>query len=351
MKLGNLYGYELLLADSLCVETIEFITLHHDFVRRHQGRPDEAKSTKFSTEVISLRTDGTNGRPSIRYGKKGFMCEIRVRYRHHDVDLSDCEGPPQRMDHRFYADLEQCPDECDGLAVRAMMMRQFINHGGFTWVFQDESIPDALRDHIRVFFFGSDRGSDEVRADKLIRWDVKYDWFTWILRQYCLRHQLHLLTKAQFKRMPKYYGSLAKVVNTWRSGTNAKKLYDIYCRLYPDRAHHAKKLPPVALKGRWTSAHNTECWIMRCGIDLFDVYAEAFGNPFDESDVNDDEMPGLEGEAARGRGRGKGKGRGRAKKNHVSVGRRKRSRPKERTLRRHPPGTSSMKAWSSTAFA
>ena len=50
----------------------------------------------------------------------------------------------------------------------------------------------------------------------------------WKLRQYCIRHKVHLITKRQLTRKPTYFGSIAKIANTWRSGTNPKKIFDAW---------------------------------------------------------------------------------------------------------------------------
>ena len=64
----------------------------------------------------------------------------------------------------------------------------------------------------------------------------------------------------------KYWSNLAKLTNTWRSGSNAKKVFQAWQDLHG--AAQAKRcaggLPPRALRGRWGSKSNAERFFLRC---------------------------------------------------------------------------------------
>ena len=82
---------------------------------------------------------------------------------------------------------------------------------------------------------------------------------------------------------------MAKVVNTWRSGGNAKKIFEEWERLY-SRARAlqcARTLPPRALRGRWGSKCETERFLLRCRLpELRSVFCNLF-DPDPEDDVHD----------------------------------------------------------------
>eukprot|EP00969_Alexandrium_andersonii_P283129 12516778-Alexandrium_andersonii.AAC.1 len=59
-------------------------------------------------------------------------------------------------------------------------------------------LPAACRNtyqHWRVFLFGSDQGSDQRAADKLIAADAACGPLVLIFRQRCIQHCSHLMTK------------------------------------------------------------------------------------------------------------------------------------------------------------
>ena len=100
--------------------------------------------------------------------------------------------------------------------------------------------------------------------------DVQDEISIWKFRQWCLRHKLHLITKRQLVRKPTYFGSIAKIANTWRSGTNPKTIFDAWSATtnLNDAKKYVGRLMPVPLKGRWQAITRSEQYLLFCGIEL-----------------------------------------------------------------------------------
>ena len=86
--------------------------------------------------------------------------------------------------------------------------------------------------------------------------------------QWCLAHVFHRMVKFQVQQLynGKYFGSLAKVVNLWRSHKNPMKKREglrQYHHDHGDRATdtRAQKLPPRSLTGRWGAVSNSEKYV------------------------------------------------------------------------------------------
>jgi hypothetical protein len=75
----------------------------------------------------------------------------------------------------------------------------------------------AIHLHIRVWFLGTDAGSDQVGAGGMLGRDVSGNISVWFFRQYCLLHQNALIVKRQLARLNPFWGQLAKIVNLWRT--------------------------------------------------------------------------------------------------------------------------------------
>ena len=100
-----------------------------------------------------------------------------------------------------------------------------------------------------------------------------------MFRQWCLAHELALLVKDQLASLETYWGSLAKLINVWRTGSNAKALRASWSFLYgTDRAKSAAgKLPPRPLRGRWGSASRTEAVVLHATrSELTAVFKDCF---------------------------------------------------------------------------
>ena len=87
------------------------------------------------------------------------------------------------------------------------------------------------------------------------------------MRQWCLLHQLHIITKTQLSLLATHYSEVAILVNVWRSTHVALRIFAAWKDLYGiDRATQAcKRLPCKAISGRWGAIHNSEAYIMNCG--------------------------------------------------------------------------------------
>ena len=75
-----------------------------------------------------------------------------------------------------------------------MLIKQLQFVGMQSWHSRPEEFADC-HVHVRALFFGSGQGPDEKSANALIEQDCKEDFFTWIIRSYCLRHILDLIVK------------------------------------------------------------------------------------------------------------------------------------------------------------
>ena len=122
--------------------------------------------------------------------------------------------------HRTYADLIQV-GECNGVLQRAIYMKQMENVGVRTW---QQGL--ATDNHLRVWIFTSDQGSDQVVASKMLQRDVSESLNDIMITQWCLAHVLHLMAQfhLRFLYNGKMFSSLAKVINTWRSRGNPQKI-------------------------------------------------------------------------------------------------------------------------------
>ena len=68
-----------------------------------------------------------------------------------------------------------------------------------------------LEPAVGIFITATDAGPDQVAAHRQIDFETSGDPFTWILRQWCLQHQLHLIVKyslALTRKMARGVGDL-----------------------------------------------------------------------------------------------------------------------------------------------
>ena len=98
--------------------------------------------------------------------------------------------------------------------------------------------------------FTTDQGPDQVAASKLLQRDVEESVTDIVIAQWLLAHVFHLMVKFQVQQLynGKYFGSLAKVVNLWRSRGNPKKIREglrHYHHDHGDRATDTRALCPT----------------------------------------------------------------------------------------------------------
>ena len=136
--------------------------------------------------------------------------------------------------------------------------------------------------HLDLLFYTSDAGPDEVGCRSLIHKQTMSNLFHWLFDGDCLMHQLHIIVKAILNEMDqllkevgacgegqplRYYGTLAKIMHTWRD--NARQAFDVWLDVYGAVAalHHARKVPPNPLVGRWGNTGSCEARVKSAPVD------------------------------------------------------------------------------------
>ncbi len=71
--------------------------------------------------------------------------------------------------------------------------------------------------HVVVYSLSMDAGPDEANLGERVSLEISSDVFTWVFRQYCFLHQIHLMILMQLTRLDMYWSGLATCVNVWRS--------------------------------------------------------------------------------------------------------------------------------------
>ena len=133
-------------------------------------------------------------------------------------------------------------------------------------------LPQDSIPHIRVHVMVSDGGPDQQGCKTRIIEACRADLRKWFLSYVCLDHRLHCINKKQLKTLDTHYPSLARIVNTWRSSGNAKKVQESYTEKYgPEAAKVVSRLPPRPLRGRWGSIDGTEHYLIKVGRDKLPI--------------------------------------------------------------------------------
>ena len=203
---------------------------------------------------------------------------------HHALDTDDfgADGDHDRPSNRTYCDLIKIEGSCDGPLQHAIWLKQVQSIGVRMWRQVDLDAACAAGNHVMVWVFTTDQGPDQVAASRLLERDVEESVTDIVIAQWCSAHVLHLTVKFQVQHLynGKYFGSLAKVVNLWRSRGNPKKIREglrQYHHDHGDRATdtRARKLPPRPLTGRWGAVSNTEIYLRSFTQDeLLSVWEE-----------------------------------------------------------------------------
>ena len=142
------------------------------------------------------------------------------------------------------------------LEQRALFLKHVASTGIRLWTHDGEAelqMADAADERstaITIWIFSTDQGVDQKGVATCMSADVRQKPFVWMFRQWCLLHELALMVKTQLVSLGDYWGSLAKLINVWRSGSNAKYLYKAWEQLFgTDRAKAAAgTLPPRRLQ-------------------------------------------------------------------------------------------------------
>ena len=212
---------------------------------------------------------------------KAHVCEVKSLFHHVELphligsDQPSILPPGNDETHRIFADIAKVPESCGGIEQRAMFSKQCSSVGVRPW-YDDDDGYDAYNGlegcqhggaavsgcqrhtHLRIWFFSTDQGADQKLAALLMAADVNDKPNVWMLRQWCILHQLQLSAKRQLSRKTFYWSTLAKVVNTWRAPGSALKIFRQWASSYGhERAVKvARTIPPRPLRGRWERSCN-----------------------------------------------------------------------------------------------
>jgi len=122
--------------------------------------------------------------------------------------------------------------------------------------------------HVSVYIFSTDHGADQGGCDTLLEIDFDGQALNMKFRIWCMRHQLHLISKRHLSRMDvrKFVSKTAVVSNVWRSGKNATLIHAGFVELYGKAVADdvARKLIPRPLRGRWGAIFQVLVYLLRC---------------------------------------------------------------------------------------
>eukprot|EP00969_Alexandrium_andersonii_P212877 9400051-Alexandrium_andersonii.AAC.1 len=123
-------------------------------------------------------------------------------------------------------------------ACHALIRKQLASVGCPAWTREGNITDDVAGVRVmRVFIGVTDSGSDEVAAKNMISSEVLADPHTLFFSMVCWMHQIHLVVKKSLvamdrlleqtnRPMRKYFGTVAKIMNVWRS--MAKSIFECW---------------------------------------------------------------------------------------------------------------------------
>ena len=131
-----------------------------------------------------------------------FACHLWCTDSGYEVELVKPPNDIQEM----WPDVQPVPLACGAIASRALFLKQMGQTGARTWLDLGEDDYDALVDtsalagshvHLRIYILGTDQGGDQQGCHKEMLKDFDGLPLVWYFRQWCLHHQLHLISKRQ----------------------------------------------------------------------------------------------------------------------------------------------------------
>ena len=75
--------------------------------------------------------------------------------------------------------------------------------------------------------FGSDGGSDQIGAQRVIKNELSPFLLIWHFHHWCLLHLLHLIVGRQLCAAPGYFGNVASIVNVYRTSDHATQIVNV----------------------------------------------------------------------------------------------------------------------------
>lgn len=207
---------------------------------------------------VLLQGDATNR--TIWKNNKLHVLRARSSYVMQKINSDDCKVVCLEDD--IVCDL-QLVQAGTGAETIALMKREMASIGLPVW----SDIADRA-DMFWTYIFNSDAGPDEGRARKIAMMEAEFKANVQVWCVLCFLHQTNLIVREQLALVDKYFGyrfkcfsSLANICTCWR--TDARGFYDTWRARYGDNSalDVAKRLPPQAIAGRWSSVANSERYI------------------------------------------------------------------------------------------
>lgn len=236
---------------------------------RHKKRfnDDYAESAaaedKFWISLCAFRADATNA--VVCMEQKIHNLEAETQY------ISDTSRSERR---RQQADLQFLPNG-SAAAVHSTVLKQLQSLGVRSWL--DDSVvspPGGTLKRVFVFMATTDQGSDQAKFKRTVAFEVAHHKHIQFWSVDCLMHQVQLTVRSGLTICDrimknsgskfKYFGSLAKLVNTWRE--SHKAIFSQWGKNWGDESslEFAWRLPPRCLAGRWGSVVVAEEFIAKC---------------------------------------------------------------------------------------
>ena len=264
---------------------------------RQDGQPRDLDD--FHVVVAAFRADATN--TIIAMENKVHNLEAEILSKARAGDACHDEGPLKQQ-----ADLQYLPD-CTAAAVHATIVKQLHSLGIKHWLDPDVVNAPQIRPEVRqvyAFCATTDQGPDQASMKRISQAEVApYDHIQfWSVD--CTMHQVQLVTRSgltlvdeELKRMGKsykYFGSLAKLANTWRECHKA--IFQQWCTSWGDlnALDFAWRLPPRCIAGRWGSVVEVEKRVApalndsRLLVVLRDVFSKRKSRGDEDEDNKDD---------------------------------------------------------------
>ncbi len=196
--------WEKLMSSNLQLQQRHWYSEQEERLRKEHSelRERDPESDLFSWSITSVRGDATN--TAVQH-YKAHTCEIQAQYCFL-TGSSESDDPNQMKTMiKGWADLAKVPVNNNARTQHGIYVKQLSSVGAPNWIERVSAAnqyysqnPDEHNFiwgafHIAVFFFGSDQGSDQKAADKLISDSLDFEILVWKFRAWCAQHSLHLM--------------------------------------------------------------------------------------------------------------------------------------------------------------
>lgn len=215
---------------------------------------------------------------------KVHVCKLRSLFHHlaeddvfpdvkqeNDDEGDDLSAEPLLDSFTIFPDILPISPSFTGIDQRAMLFKQIRCAGVKDWLeepdfYEPLGAEDRQHVHLRVWIFNTDKGGDQQAASRMIGMDIADKSLCLHFHNYCLLHQLALITKRVLAVLDPHWSKVAKLINVWRGGSHAKRMYSVWEQKFGvDRARAcAGSLPARPLRGRWGAISRAEARVLTC---------------------------------------------------------------------------------------